>query len=196
MSESNLRDPSEIPSLFRRGAERFTQHVEAVGEDQWNLPTPCEDWDVRTLVHHMVHEFVWVPHMFQGMTIQDVGDSFRGDLLGDDPTATCRRASLEAIAVVTEPGAMDRIVHLSYGDVPGSHYAFEMTNDLWIHGWDLARAIGTDERIDPDVVEVLFAFYQPLEPGLKASGLFGPHVEPPEGADVATKLLALMGRRA
>src|SRR5437773_1408237 len=86
--------------------------------------------------------------------------------------------------------------HLSYGDVPGSHYAFELANDLWIHGWDLARAIGADERIDPDVAETLYRFYQPLEPGLKVSGMFGPQVDPPPGADVQTKLLAVMGRRS
>jgi uncharacterized protein (TIGR03086 family) len=97
---------------------------------------------------------------------------------------------------VSASGAMDRTVHLSYGDVPGRHYAFEMSNDLWIHGWDLARAIGTDQRMDPDAVEALYHFYQPLEPGLKASGMFGPKLDPPKGSDLQTRLLAVMGRRS
>ena len=47
-------------------------------------------------------------------------------------------------------GAMDRTTHLSYGDVPGRDYVFEVFTDLTIHGWDLARGIGADEQIDPD----------------------------------------------
>jgi uncharacterized protein (TIGR03086 family) len=196
MGETRLPSDQEIASLFRRGAERFDQHVSAIAEDQWELPTPCRDWNVRQLVNHMVHELQWVPELFLGRTIEEVGDRFDGDLLGPDPKATCRSSVSNAIQVVEQPGAMDRIVHLSYGDVPGRHYAFEMSNDLWIHGWDLARAIGADERIDADAVEVLYRFYEPLEDGLKASGLFGPKVEPPAAADPQAKLLAVMGRRS
>jgi len=187
---------AEISSLFQRGAEHFAKLVDSVQDERWYLPTPCEDWDVRELVHHMVHELLWAPELFGGRTIAQVGDRFAGDLLGPDPTATYRQATRLAIEAVTQPGAMDRTVHLSYGDVPGRHYAFEMANDLWIHGWDLARAVGADERMDPDAVEALHAFYQPLEPGLKASGMFGPQLDPPPGADLQTKLLAVMGRRS
>lgn len=182
--------------LFLRGAERFGAHVGAVRDDQWGLDTPCEGWGVRELVRHLVYELLWVPELFAGKTIAEVGDRFEGEVLGLDPVATYRDARRAAVEAVTAPGAFDRSVHLSYGDVPGEHYAFELSNDLWIHGWDLARAIGADERIDPDVAELLYARYQPLEPGLKASGLFGPQVDPPAGADVQTKLLAVMGRRS
>jgi uncharacterized protein (TIGR03086 family) len=191
-----LPSDEEIVSLFRRGSERFDRHVAAIADDQWELSTPCQDWDVRDLVNHMVYELLWAPEMFAGRTIEEVGDRFDGDLLGSDPQATCRSSVANAVQAVEQAGAMDQIVHLSYGDVPGRHYAFEMSNDLWIHGWDLARAIGADERIDPDAVEALYRFYEPLEDGLKASGLFGPKVEPPADADPQTKLLAVMGRRS
>lgn len=186
---------AEVVSLFQRGAERFSGLVDRVRDDQWRGPTPDEGWDVRTLVHHLVYELVWAPPLFAGETIQDVGDRFDGDLLGSDPKATCRSAVSAANAALSED-AMERTVHLSYGDVPGRHYAFELTNDLWIHGWDLARAIGADDRIDDDAAQALYAFYGPLEDGLKASGLFGPKVEPPDDADVQMKLLAVMGRRS
>jgi uncharacterized protein (TIGR03086 family) len=184
------------PDLFRRGAERFGHHVQAVREDQWRLQTPDTEWNVRALVRHIVHELLWAPELFAGKTIAEVGDRFEGEVLGDHPQDAYAIAASAAIAAVEEPGALERTVHLSYGDVPGRHYAFEMANDLWIHGWDLARAIRADERIDPDVAEVLYRFYQPLEPGLKASGMFGRQVDPPPGADTQTKLLAVMGRRS
>jgi uncharacterized protein (TIGR03086 family) len=187
---------TQTQDLFRRGAGRFEQHVQAVRDGQWDLPTPDTEWDVRTLIRHLVYEVLWAPELFAGKTLDQVGDRFEGDILGNDPKAAFARAASAAVAAVEEPGALERMVHLSYGDVPGSHYALELGNDLWIHGWDLARAIGGDERIDPDVAEVLYRFYQPLEPGLKASGMFGPKVDPPAGADTQTKLLAVMGRRS
>ncbi|HYT78200.1 MAG TPA: TIGR03086 family protein, partial [Actinomycetota bacterium] len=91
---------------------------------------------------------------------------------------------------------LDRTVHLSYGEAPAEHYISEVFSDLTIHGWDLARAIGADEAMDPESVDVLHERYKPIEDGLKATGLFGPKVEPPPGADKQTQLLAIFGRVA
>jgi uncharacterized protein (TIGR03086 family) len=68
--------------------------------------------------------------------------------------------------------------------------------DLVIHGWDLAKAIGADEALDPESVDVLFGHFKPQEEMLKATGAFGPKVEPPPGADKQAQLLAVFGRVA
>jgi uncharacterized protein (TIGR03086 family) len=91
---------------------------------------------------------------------------------------------------------LDRSVHLSYGDVPARHYAFELATDHLIHAWDLARAIGGNESLDQDLVELVYRKMKPKEDALKASGLFGKRVEPPEDADQQTRLLAVYGRVA
>src|SRR5437773_10949078 len=98
--------------LFRRGAERFGAHVQAVRDDQWHLPTPDSEWDVRALSRHLVHELLWVPELFAGKTVAEVGDRFEGDVLGRDPRAAYTEAAAEAMDAVEEPGALDRIVHL------------------------------------------------------------------------------------
>ena len=95
-----------------------------------------------------------------------------------------------------EDGAMERTVHLSYGDRRGSEYVNEVATDLLIHGWDLARAIGADEAMDAELVRHVYEQTEPHTAGLKASGLFGPEVTPPEGADRQTELLAIFGRVA
>src|SRR2546425_594401 len=74
-------------------------------------------------------------------------------------------------------------------------------DDQWSHatpctGWDLARAIGADETIDPELLDAVEPYYTPLVELLKATGAFGPVVEPPEGADRQTTLLAMLGRKA
>jgi uncharacterized protein (TIGR03086 family) len=68
--------------------------------------------------------------------------------------------------------------------------------DLVIHAWDLARATGLDERLDPDDVHAVFEAMQPMDEMMRGSGSFGPKLEPPPGADEQTRLLAFMGRAA
>jgi len=187
--------PEDAREFHRRASEWFASNVEAVRDGQWHDSTPCTEWDVRELVHHLVSEQRWLPPLLAGGTIADVGDGLSGDLLGHDPKGSWRSATDEAVAAVGEtPG--DRTVHLSYGDVPADHYINEVGTDLLIHGWDLARAIGADERMDPELVERVYGGVKDHVAALKATGAFGPDVTPPEGADRQTELLAIFGRVA
>ena len=183
-------------ALHRRATERVGELVQAIREDQWGLPTPCTDWDVRALLQHLVYEQRWVVPLLAGATIQEVGDRFEGDLLGSDPKGAWASAASAAVAAFSAPDALERTVHLSYGDVPGEHYAFELGSDLLVHGWDLARGIGADGRLDPELAAFCYERWLPRAGTLRASGLFGPEVPVPADADPGTKLLGLMGRRA
>jgi uncharacterized protein (TIGR03086 family) len=182
--------------LFTRSVEEFDRRVKLVQDDQWELPTPCSEWNVRDLVNHMVYEDKWAPPLFQGETIADVGDAFDGDLLGDDPVGVWQVASAEARAAINEPGALEKTVHVSFGDIPGDMYAQQLFSDHLIHAWDLARGIGDVDKLDAELVAVCYAALKPIEDALKASGIYGEKIEPPEGADTQTKLLAVVGRRA
>ncbi|HEU4399007.1 MAG TPA: TIGR03086 family metal-binding protein, partial [Actinomycetota bacterium] len=135
---------TDASELHRRATDAFGDRVHAIADDQWELPTPCSEWSVRQLVNHLVYENRWTAPIFAGRTIAEVGDRFEGDLLGDDPAAAWDDSAKEAVAAVTEQGATERTVHLSFGDVPGSEYAMQLFADHLIHGWDLARAIGAD----------------------------------------------------
>jgi uncharacterized protein (TIGR03086 family) len=187
---------TDTPELHRRAAESFGALVHAVGDGQWELPTPCSDWNVRQLVNHLVYENRWTPPLFAGRTIAEVGDRFEGDLLGDDPRAAWGDAAKEAVAAVQERGAMERAVHLSFGDVPGSEYAMQLFADHLIHGWDLARAIGADERLDPELVDACARWFEANEEGYRSSGAVGPRPETSPGADAQAALLAAFGRTA
>ncbi|HEX2267532.1 MAG TPA: TIGR03086 family metal-binding protein [Actinomycetota bacterium] len=185
----------DIRDFHRRAAGAFGARVQAVRDDQWTLPTPCAEWNVRDLVHHLVHENRWTAPLMQGSTLEEVGDRFEGDLLGEDPKSAWQQSVDEAVKSVRAV-PLNRTVHLSYGDVPARHYAFELATDHLIHAWDLARAIGADESLDQDLVELVYRKMKPREDALKVSGLFGTRVEPPEDADLQTRLLAVYGRVA
>jgi uncharacterized protein (TIGR03086 family) len=185
----------DLKAFHERSVAFFGSRVAAIREDQWHDPTPCEDWDVRELVRHLVYENLWTAPLMRGATLREVGDRFEGEILGEDPKAAWNesaRAALDAVCDVD----LDLPVNLSRGPTPARQYLFELWMDHVVHAWDLSRAIGADERLDGDMVQALYGVIAPVEDGLKASGVFGPKVEPPEGSDLQTRLLAVCGRVA
>lgn len=179
--------------LFRRAAAGFRSRLQHVSD--WTVPTPCTEWDARALVNHVVNEVRWVPPLVAGKSIADVGSSLDGDLIGDDALASWDAAVAAVEDECGAPGAMERSVQLSSGDAPAGRYLAEVASDVAIHTWDLARAVGADERLDPDLVELADATFGPMLEGGRAAGIFGPAVPVPDDADAQAKLLGNFGRQ-
>ena len=182
-------------TLVAGALEGFGRRLEKVGPEDWVRPTPCDDWDVRALVHHVIGELLWVPPLLAGQTIAEVGDRFDGPLWDDDVTTAWNDAAASCLAAAEEPGAQDRTVHLSFGDFPGGEYLGQLTSDVVIHTWDLARAIGEDDRLGEALVVFTDAFLGPQIEAWRSAGALGPARGAPEGADAQTRLLAQTGRR-
>ena len=182
--------------LHRRAVEEFGARVRVVADDQWELPTPCSDWNVRQLVNHLVYENRWTVPLMNGRAIADVGDRYEGDLLGDRAKQAWDESAAEAVEAVRADGALDRIVDLSSGPTPATEYVSQLFADHLIHAWDLARAIGADERLDPGLVDACAAWFTSMEELYRSIGAIGPRAEAPAGADPQTVLLAAFGRTA
>jgi uncharacterized protein (TIGR03086 family) len=185
-----------LTELFPRAIASFDARVRAVTPDQWDDDTPDDDWAVRDLVNHLVNEQLWAPETLGGKTMEEVGDRFEGDQVGDDPAGAWARASAASLATVAEPGALDRKVHLSRGVRPAHEYIAEMTADATIHAWDLARGIGADDALDPELVQFAYDMLLPMKDHLVKTGLFKAAIDVPDDAPLQTKLLAIVGRRA
>ena len=186
----------DIPAMFRGAVAEFDARVRQIGDHQWQAPTPDEDWSVRDLVGHLVGEDLWAPPLLAGSTIAEVGDRFEGDMLGTDPKAAWTAASAAAVHAVEADGAMDRIVHLSFGDFPGSEYTLQLFADHLIHAWDLARAIGADEHLDEELVASCATWFKAVEEVYRSAGAIAASPPVPGHADPQTLLLARFGRRA
>jgi uncharacterized protein (TIGR03086 family) len=87
-------------------------------------------------------------------------------------------------------------VHLSFGDFPGRDYTLQLFADHLIHAWDLARAIGADERLDPELIEPCATWFAAVENAYRSAGAIAERPPVPAGADAQTRLLAQFGRRA
>lgn len=182
----------ELMTLHRRVVEYWAARVAAVGDGQWDDPTPCVEWSVRDLVNHVVAEELWTAPLLRGATIQEVGSQFDGDVLGGDPRARARTAADGAQAVVDEIVPGGGRVHLSYGEEDVQEYVRQLCADHLIHGWDLAAAVGGDTSMDPEVVAEVAAWFAGREEVYRTTGAIGPR--PPSPADPQSDLLASFGR--
>jgi uncharacterized protein (TIGR03086 family) len=185
---------ADLVELFDRAVHQFGARVAAVG-DRWHGSTPDTEWDVHALVNHVLVENLWAPPLLGGSTIAEVGDRFDGDQAGDDALAAWARAAEASTVAVRQDGALACTVHVSSGDISGQEYITQLVCDQVIHGWDLARALGADERLDADLVDFALGYFLPQADAWRAAGVFGPKVDVPEGAGAQAELLALSGRQ-
>jgi uncharacterized protein (TIGR03086 family) len=188
-----------VTDLHRRSVEGFIARLDALeslGADAWRGPTPCEEWDVRALVNHVVNEDLWTVPLMEGATMDDVGDRFDGDLLGDDPLSIARSACEMAIVAATSGIVAGRTVHLSFGDAPADEYAHQLAADHIVHAWDLAVATGGDTAVDPELIEACALWFADREDMYRSAGVIGPR---PDRAgsdhdDPQSRLLVAFGR--
>ncbi|GAA3723183.1 TIGR03086 family metal-binding protein [Plantactinospora mayteni] len=184
----------DLLTTYRRTVAGFADRVGQVGADQWAAATPCADWDVRTLVNHVVGEERWSVPLFGGASLAEVGDRFAGDLLGADPATSARDAAERACRAVADPDVLDRTVELSVGPTPGREYLHQLLAEHLVHGWDLATAIGVEPRLDPAGVQECARWFAERTSMYRDSGLTDPGVPVPPEASGQDRLVAAFGR--
>jgi uncharacterized protein (TIGR03086 family) len=171
-----------------------SSRVAAVRPEDLTRSTPCSDWDVRALLEHVIGELLWTAPLLAGQTIADVGDRLEGDHVGSDAAAGWAAAvgvAQDAVVGVTDWSAP---VHVSYGDIPGHEYIDQVATDVLVHTWDLARAVGADEQLDNELVQLALEGVRAQADLLAASGLFAAPVPVADDAPAQTRLLAALGR--
>jgi len=187
---------TSLPDAHRQALDATGRIVRGIDAGQLSGSTPCDAFDVRGLLNHLVSGNLWVEPLVSGMTIEEVGDQYDGDVLGDDPSAAYDASARVAGDAFARPGAMEAPVAVSYGPVPGAVYAGHRYIDVLIHGWDLAVATGQGTTLDPSLVEMCWEIVRPQQDLLTGSGAFGTEVEVRADADSQTRLLAVLGRRS
>jgi uncharacterized protein (TIGR03086 family) len=185
----------ELIDAYESAFKEWDRLVHEVGEQQWDEPTPCTDWSVRDLVNHLVSEHLWAPHLLNGETAADVGDRFDGDVLGDAPVAAWEEAGSESRSAFHRKGALSGRVHVTGGRIPATDYAWQMTSDLAVHGWDLAQGIGVRSRMPDELADAVYAQIAPEAESWQEAGIFDPPVPVPEDVVPQNRLVALLGRR-
>ena len=184
-----MTDEYDWMALQKKAFREFASRLAAVTD--WDAPTPDDDWSVRDLVSHVIEEQQWVPHLLAGRTVEQAASSITP--LGEDLVAEWDLYSFAA-AVAWHDTAPETIVSLSYDRVPARDYLREQVSDVAIHSWDLARAVGAPEELDPELVAAVWTVFEPQKDTLEATGLYAAPVPLPDDAPLQSRLLAVTGR--
>jgi uncharacterized protein (TIGR03086 family) len=172
----------------REIAGGFTRRVE--GATDWDAPSPVDGWVARDVVRHLVE---WFP----GLLSDGAGVELpSGPGVDDDPVGAWRTQADAVQALLDDPATADLVLSNPHvGDVPLPEAVDRFyTSDVFMHTWDLARATGQDESLDPAECAGLLAGMEPMDEVLRASGQYGARVPVRDDADVQTRMLAFIGR--
>lgn len=173
---------------YRSVADGFSTRLVGVGGDQWSRPTPCADWTVRDLAAHVITTHRRV------LCALDGGEPAAVDA-GADLAVAWRQASQSIADAIADETKANTTVGGMFGEQPfESLVARLLCSDTLIHTWDLARATGQDERLDPGAVARSEAFLAPIDEAIRRPGGFAPKIEPPADADEQTRFLNFCGR--
>jgi uncharacterized protein (TIGR03086 family) len=197
LAEMRARD--SIAGRYRLRADAFERKVAAVRPDQWDSPSPCVAWTARDVVGHIVdmHEVMFRP---LNRTLSPA------PALADDPLGTFKAARADVEALLHDPALAATEVDAPAGRLTVEQHVDQVPSaDMVLHGWDLARATGQDDTIDPAEVEAMWAgmsampaelLEQLRTPGAFGPGVevFGPEVTVSEDAPLQDRLLGLIGR--
>jgi uncharacterized protein (TIGR03086 family) len=185
---------TDIAELHAQALDATGRIVAGIPPGRWDAGTPCQGWDVRALLNHVVSGNLWAAELAAGGTIEGVGDRFDGDVLGTDPAGSYDASAAAAAAAFRRPGALDAPCAVSYGPVPGSVYAGHRFLDVFIHGWDLAAATGQDTTLDPGLMEACREVIEPQLELFRQAGAIGEALSAAPDATAQSRFLAALGR--
>lgn len=180
---------SDASERYRRLSSAFAAKIEAVPSTMWEAPTPCTDWTVRDLVRHVVE--------MNGVHSRRIGHPPpAGPSVDEDPLGAFTSVRDHVQADLDDPVRAEAEFD---GPLGWCTFAYAIDRficfELAVHGWDLARATGQDERIEPaEVARLWEAVELAGEKNLRHGDAFRT-VDAPEGADEQARLLAYLGRR-
>jgi uncharacterized protein (TIGR03086 family) len=170
-------------SLYRRGSEWTAEKV-AGAENHLDARTPCDEWDVRTLLNHMLETQQFFAATARGEDVSPPSPS-PPTLFGDSPAADFEQTRQDVMEVFGQPGVIEKTG-------PSLAVAF---SDQLVHGWDLARATRQDATMPDGLAEAAYNMIHGRFTDEQRKGLFKPAIDVPNDASAQAKLLAYTGRQ-
>ena len=171
---------------------RMAKLVEAVPDDAMGRPTPCELYTVGDLLDH-IGGFALAFRAAAHKTPLPGGPSGDAANLGDDWRTRIPSDVLALADAWRDPDAWDGMTAAGGVDLPAEVAGVVALDELVIHGWDLARAIGVPSAYDGPELEAVYGMVQQFRAG-GIEGLFGPEVPVPADAPLLDRIVGLAGR--
>jgi uncharacterized protein (TIGR03086 family) len=167
-------------------AAQFTELVESAPPGDWTRTSPVAEWTALDIVKHLVE---W-PRDF----LKSAGIELPVLDVEADPVAAWKEHVADIQAILDDPAG--RVLSNPHtGDKPVDEAIDQFyTADIWMHSWDLAKALGREPDLGQERCSAALAAIEPMEQLLRDSGEFGPAVPVDRNASPQDKLIAFIGR--
>src|SRR5690242_18056088 len=153
--------------------------------DRLGNQTPCDDWDARSLLNHMLDTQRYFTGVARG---EDVAppSPVPPKFIGENPVPTFEKGRSDLMSAFREPGVVEKT-----GPALGIAFA-----DQLLHGWDLAQGTGQDSTMPEGLAEAAYRLIHGSLTDEQRPGLFKPAIAVPPNASAQVRLLAFTGRGA
>lgn len=177
--------------------DRLIALVERLQDHHMTAPTPCAEWDVRSMLSHTLQSIEAFSSAVDGAPGPDAAELFSGrDILGSDPLGTAKRITQRSQSAWSTVADWDQPVSTVLGPIPTSQAIAIITFSTLVHSWDLAVAMGEPQTVTftEDEADLAQAVADQLVPMTRPDGLYGPEVGAPADASPTHRIVAFTGR--
>ena len=189
---------SDSTAMLERAFATTRAILANVTPDQYDQPTTCASWTVRDVVNHVCEGANWFAMCVNAGAAPDPDPTHGFDYAAGDVMAAYDEGAAASVAAFAGAGAQEKLIKLPFGEMPGAIFMGIATNDVFVHGWDLAKSTGQATDIDPEMAGQLLAqlrmFLGDEMRGPDGEAPFGKALDAPAGASEADKLAAFLGR--
>jgi uncharacterized protein (TIGR03086 family) len=190
----------DIKETFINANSALTELVGRVPPKDLALEMPAyarfhDGQTLRTSLNIMAYENQCVPRVLAGETGLATNPEFDGDLLGDDLAGNYQRLGAEANESVRAHADLDRIVHISYGDVPAGRYLSDISLNRTMSLFDAAALTGLEPHLSDEAIDAVHAIATESADLLRKMGIFPPEIPVSGSASPEDRLLAYIGRQ-
>jgi uncharacterized protein (TIGR03086 family) len=168
-----------------------------ISPHQLDLSTPCASWTVRDVISHIVGGTSFIATAAETGTAPPIPDHPDEDLAAGEFTERFSTGAKRAVEAFRAEGVMEKTLKMPYGELPGGIVVWIAAIDTFVHGWDLAKAIGASTDLDLALATRLLDFARniPYPRGAEGEAPFAEEVQVPASASPADKLAGLLGRQ-
>ena len=172
---------SDLLDLYASASDWTVGKVAGVRD--LDAATPCEEWQARDLLNHMLETQRYFVAAARGEDASPPGPT-PPEVLSDDPKRDFERARADVIETFSQEGVVDKT-----GPALGIAFA-----DMLLHGYDVARATGQDATMPDGLAEAAYNTIHGRFTDEQRKGVFKPEIPVGTDASPQQRLLAYTGR--
>lgn len=183
----------DLVALQDKAVSRMAELVAKVQKEQLPRETPCSEWDVKSLLNHIIGG----NHMFASAAKGSPTAAEGVDHTDGDIAAAFEESARALREAWSDPTKLGETVQLPFGEMSGAQALALHTMDKIVHAWDLATATNQDVEIPEELLQGLKGIVDqvPLD-DVRKTGVLGPAVPTPPGASLQEEILGKLGRKA